>query len=142
MTLAIVLITTFVVVQVAYLLTSTICLYLSTRPVDWVDPQDASMLSEEEHPPIVLLYPVLRELEETMRTTMLGIGKLDYPASRFQVIAIPNADDHETIASLTRLRSEFPFLDVLPVPPTSDAAWDVVWAAWEANDKAYWFHKG
>ena len=28
------------------------------------------------------------------------------------------------------------------VPPTTDASWQVVWDAWDANPKAYWWHQG
>ena len=44
---------------------------------------------ESEWPYIVLFYPVLRELEATMRTTFLSLTKLDYPPDRYRVVAIP-----------------------------------------------------
>ncbi len=74
-----------------------------------------------------MLYPVLRELEETMRTTLIGMDRAHYPPDRLRVICIPNADDHDTIAAAQKLAQEFPFLEVLPVPPTSDPTWQVVW---------------
>jgi len=77
-----------------------------------------------------------------MRTTFLSLAKLDYPAQRYRVVAIPNADDRETVASLRRLVSEFPFLEIMEIPPTSDPSWQTVWDAWDANPKAYWWHDG
>jgi cellulose synthase/poly-beta-1,6-N-acetylglucosamine synthase-like glycosyltransferase len=91
---------------------------------------------------IVLFYPVLRELEETIRTTMGAISRLDYPRARFRIIAIPNWDDAVTIAALERLTQEFDFLEIFAVPPTSDPSWELVWDAWSANHKAYWWHEG
>ena len=96
----------------------------------------------EKYPSIILLYPVLRELEETMRTTMLGISKLDYPADKYRIIAVPNWNDAETIESIKRLQVEFKFLEILIVPPTTDPTWEEVWLEWELNPKAYWWHKG
>jgi cellulose synthase/poly-beta-1,6-N-acetylglucosamine synthase-like glycosyltransferase len=96
----------------------------------------------EHYPPILLLYPVLREAEATMRTTFLGLAEIDYPRERYRVIAVPNHDDRATIDSLTRLADEFDFVEVMTVPPTTDESWDVVWEAWDANPKAYWWHLG
>jgi cellulose synthase/poly-beta-1,6-N-acetylglucosamine synthase-like glycosyltransferase len=96
----------------------------------------------EPAPPIILFYPVLREREDTMRTTLLGLAKAEYPAGRRRIVAIPNSDDRETIASLNRLRAEYPFLEVLPVPPTTDGSWGPVWSSWDLNPKAYWWHVG
>ncbi len=77
-----------------------------------------------------------------MRTTMVSIGRLDYPQERFRVVAIPNAQDNETIASLSSLTAEFPFLEVLEIPPRTDSSWFRAWNAWSSNSKAYWWHKG
>ena len=138
-TLFTVLLVVYAVVQIAYLLSLAVTAVGSTLPIDLVDPDGAV---PEELPRIMLLYPVLREAEETMRTTMTAIGDLDYPADRYRVVGIPNHDDAETIASLERLQAEFSFLELLVVPPTSDPSWDVVWLDWEANSKAYWWHVG
>jgi glycosyltransferase XagB len=116
--------------------------FFHTRRVDWVDPDEIASYAPDRYPRIVLLYPVLRELEETMRTTFRGLAKLDYPTDRYRIVAIPNADDLDTIASLERLCSEFSNIEILRVPPTTDASWDVVWDAWDANPKAYWWHTG
>jgi cellulose synthase/poly-beta-1,6-N-acetylglucosamine synthase-like glycosyltransferase len=137
-----VLTTIFVVAQILYLCTFILEIYFVTLPINWVDEDEKLDIGESDHPYICLFYPVLRELEETMRTTMVSLGKLDYPKSRHKVIAIPNSNDRETIASLERLRGEFPFLEILEVPPTSDPSWQLVWDAWEANPKAYWWHQG
>lgn len=133
--------TLFVGVQVAYLLATLTTLWFLSRPVDRVDPS-WRVRRAQDLPPIVLFYPVLRESEATMRTTMLGMARAEYPASRLRVISIPNADDADTIAALRRLQGEFAFLEVLPVPPTSDPSWEVVWSSWDATPGAYWWHDG
>lgn len=132
----------FVLTQVLYLMSSAVDLYLYSLPVNRVDMSEADRLGPGDYPYIVLFYPVLRELEETMRTTLTSLGALDYPRDRFRVVAIPNTSDTATVASLERLQREFPFLQLMPVPPTSDASWQVVWDAWNGNDKAYWWHRG
>ena len=136
------LVTIFLVSQIAYFCTFLIEFYFFTRPVNRVDMNKLAQVKEVDYPYIVLFYPVLRELEETMRTTFVSLSNIDYPRDKYAVIAIPNADDAPTVASLNRLASEFDFLEVMPIPPTSDPSWQSVWDAWEANDKAYWFHRG
>jgi len=132
----------FVLSQVLYALTFLADVYFLSLPVDWVDMDEPIVEPEAEWPYIVLFYPVLRELEATMRTTLVSLSKLDYPAQRCRVVAIPNSSDTETVASLLRLASEFAFLEILEVPPTSDPRWQVVWDSWDANPKAYWWHQG
>jgi cellulose synthase/poly-beta-1,6-N-acetylglucosamine synthase-like glycosyltransferase len=132
----------FVACQLLYSLAFVIDVYFYLLPVDWVDVDEARALAPDEFPYIVLFYPVLRELESTMRTTLVSLAALDYPKDRYRVVAIPNADDGETVASLRRLQREFPFLHIIEVPPTSDPSWQVVWDGWEATDKAYWWHRG
>jgi cellulose synthase/poly-beta-1,6-N-acetylglucosamine synthase-like glycosyltransferase len=132
----------FIAGQVLYTCTFLVDFYFFTLPVNWVDPDEPIVEPEAEYPFIVLFYPVLRELESTMRTTMLSIARLDYPRDRFRVIAIPNFDDRTTIASLDTISGEFPFLEILAVPPTTDPSWNLVWNAWDSNPKAYWWHNG
>lgn len=132
----------FGLTQLAYFLTFVLDLYFFTRPVDWVNTREARTLPREEYPFIILFYPVLKELEATMRTTFLSLARLDYPTDRYRVVAIPNADDTETVAGLERLAQDFPFLQILRVPPTTHPSWQVVWDAWTATDKAYWWHRG
>jgi glycosyltransferase XagB len=132
----------FVGSQLLYLGSFVLELYFASLPINWVDEDEVISLAESDHPYICLFYPVLRELEETMRTTMVSLAKLEYPQSRHKVVAIPNANDLDTIASLERLRVEFPFLEILQVPPTSDPSWQLIWDAWDANPKAYWWHQG
>ena len=127
-----------IAVQVVYLVSALITLWFYTLPVDLVDRAAAL---PRKLPKIVLFYPVLHELEQTMRTTFTGMQRADYPAELLRVISIPNDNDPETIASLERLQLEFPFLEVLPVPATTDPSWDRVWNAWAANPKAYWWHQ-
>jgi len=126
------------VVQVVYLGGMVVTLWLYSLPVDLVD-REAEPTAPL--PRIVLFYPVLRELEQTMRTTFTGMQRAEYPAELLRVISIPNSDDHETLASLERLQREFPFLEVMPVPPTTDPSWDAVWNAWNENPRAYWWHQ-
>ena len=136
-----ILVALFVLTQVLYALILLLDAYFHTLRVKRVDMRQAVEVSAQL-PYIVLFYPVLREPEATMRTTLLSLEKLDYPRNRYSVVALPNADDAETIASLSRLAAEFGFLIVLKVPPTGDASWQTVWDAWEKNAKAYWWHHG
>jgi cellulose synthase/poly-beta-1,6-N-acetylglucosamine synthase-like glycosyltransferase len=128
--------------QALYFCSYLVELYFYTRPIDWVDPDEARRLPPEQYPFIVILYPVLRELEATMRTTMLALARLQYPRDRFRVVAIPNADDVITVGHLLRLAHDFPFLDVMAVPPTSNRSWQLVWDHWTHNPAAYWWHTG
>ena len=131
----------FVVTQLLYLASMILVAFFYSRPVDLVKPEHLPPDSAS-YPPVLLFYPVLRELEETMRTTFHAIDKIDYPRNRYRIVAIPNHDDYETIAALERLQVMFPWLEILPVPPTSHASWNIVWAQWESNPKAYWWHIG
>jgi glycosyltransferase XagB len=132
----------FVVTQLLYLLALVHDLYMLARPVDWVELEDSEAAPAAPLPRIVLLYPVLREPEATMRTTMLGLATLDYPPDRYRIVAVPNYDDEDTIVALESLQLDFLFLEILIVPPTSDLSWEPVWESWEATEKAYWWHTG
>jgi hypothetical protein len=136
------LVAAFIIGQLAYSATFAFDLYLFSLPVNWVRMADAAGVPERDYPEIVLYYPVLRELEATMRTTLLSISRVRYPAGKARIVAIPNHDDPATIASLRRLQAEFPFLEVIEVPATTDPSWQLVWDAWEANPKCYWWHQG
>jgi len=140
--LSIALIAIFMVTQILYLLSMLVDGYIYTRPVNRVDMSVLKTMSLDEYPSIVLFYPVLNEAEDTMATTFSALDVIDYPKDRYTVVAIPNENDVETIASLRRLQQRFAFLQVTPVPPTSDPRWAPVWEAWESNHKAYWFHNG
>ena len=70
----------------------------------------AEQTAAGDYPRIVLFYPELHESEATMRTTMLSLARVQYPAGKARVVAIPNADDVETVAALRRLQREFGFL--------------------------------
>lgn len=133
------LLTVFIITQFLYCFGMVVTYWFLTRAVDVV-PTDAPLPGNV--PQVVLFYPVLRELEGTMRTTLTGMAAADYPQDKLRVISIPNHDDGETIASLRRLQSEFPFLEIMPVPSTSDASWRPVWSSWDNNAKAYWWHNG
>jgi glycosyltransferase XagB len=138
---AVVLTVAFVVTQLLYLITLVHDLYMLARKVDWVELDEAAVLAGPV-PKIVLLYPVLREPPETMRTTFVGLDELEYPRDRYRIIAVPNHDDHATIAALEELREEFSWLEMLVVPATSDPSWEVVWESWDRTEKAYWWHTG
>lgn len=137
-----ILLATFIVAQLAYTASLGLTFVLRRLPVNWVDMSEVERLGPGDYPYIVLFYPVLRELEATMRTTFRSLARLDYPADRFRVVAIPNETDELTVQSLRKLAREFPFLEVLEVPPTSDPRWRVVWDAWDGCEKAYWWHEG
>jgi len=132
----------FVVAQILHLFVSLVMIYFLTRKVNWVDTSEAEDIPEEELPFIVLAYPVLREDEDTMHSTLVTLSWLDYPKSRYRIIAVPNSDDDHSIRALERLQAEFSFLEIVKVPPTSDPSWQVVWDAWADNPNAYWFHQG
>ena len=136
-----VLLVVFVATQLLYLLSFAIEGYFFSRPSNVVQmPRDGARPAQ--YPYIVLFYPVLDELEGTMRTTFEALARLDYPRDRFEVIAIPNASDTGSIASLRTLQGDFPFLKLIEVPATSDPSWQTVWDHWDANTKAYWWHEG
>ncbi|WP_202049660.1 glycosyltransferase family 2 protein [Sphingomonas sp. So64.6b] len=132
----------FIGTQILYALASMIDIYLFRLPVDRVDMTEEQDLEPGDYPRIVLFYPVLRELEGTMRTTFLSLRHLRYPAGLFRVMSIPNSNDLETIASLRRLQQEFDFLEIMEIPATSDPSWSTVWDAWSENPKCYWWHQG
>jgi cellulose synthase/poly-beta-1,6-N-acetylglucosamine synthase-like glycosyltransferase len=141
----------FLLVQVVYALTFVADMYLFSLPANLVDMAEEADLRpghDADWPFIVLFYPVLKEARETMRTTFRALAKMEYPRHRYKVVAIPNASDEVTVQALRELQREFPFLELLPVPPTSDPSWNVVWAAWETvrlpdgKPAAYWWHEG
>lgn len=128
--------------QVLYFFGFLPVFYFLALPVDWVETPPELPADDAELPLIVMAYPVLRESMGTMSSTMTTLDWLEYPKSRFRVIAIPNQDDARTIESLERLQQRFTFLEIMAVPPVGDPSWDVVWRAWQGNPKAYWFHHG
>lgn len=135
-----VLVFAFVLTQALYFLIFMVDVYFFTLPVNRV--QFAAGQRPRSHPYIVLLYPVLHELETTMRTTFGALSRLDYPRDRFEVVAVPNSDDPDTIASLQRMQADFPFLQIVETPPTTSTSWRAIWDSWSSNPKAYWWHRG
>jgi cellulose synthase/poly-beta-1,6-N-acetylglucosamine synthase-like glycosyltransferase len=131
----------FISTQSLYLASMLLIAFFYTWPIDLVMPEDLPA-DQSTYPRVLLFYPVLRELEETMRTTFYALDKMDYPRDRYRVVAIPNHDDHTTLASLQRLQDVFPWLEILAVPPTSHPSWSAVWEQWENNPKVYWWHTG
>jgi cellulose synthase/poly-beta-1,6-N-acetylglucosamine synthase-like glycosyltransferase len=125
-----------------YFLTFCVEAYFATLPTNFVDMNVPLDEPESEYPYIVLFYPVLRELETTMETTFHSLARLQYPKDRFRVVAIPNQNDISTVESLNRLAAKFSFINVLPIPATSDPSWNRVWSNWDANPKVYWWHRG
>ena len=132
----------FVVTQLLYLITLVHDLYMLARKVDWVELDEEAVWAAGPLPKVVLLYPVLREPPETMRTTFVGLDELEYERDRYRIVAIPNHDDHVTVAALEELQDEFHWLEILVVPPTSDPAWEPVWESWDRTEQAYWWHIG
>ena len=144
----------FTVVEVLYLGCLLVTLWLYSRRVDVVKRMvhlakpvkaastDGKVVYLRNSPEVIVLYPVLDELEATMRTSMLGFARAAYPGGTRRIVAIPNSNDVATIISLRRIAQEYPFLEILPVPPTDDPSWAPVWAAWDRNPKAYWWHTG
>lgn len=134
----------YIVVQVLYFATLAVNGYFFSRSTDWISPADVAAVDLVEAPPILLLYPVLHEAEETMRTTLLTIAaaRSVYEPALARVVALPNADDTATIAAIQRLTKDFDFLELLTVPATDDERWGPVWSAWDDNEKAYWWRLG
>lgn len=133
--------TIFAVVQVLFLFSLLVTLWFLAQKVNLIPPRHKAGGTGSK-PPIIMFYPVLNELEETMRTTFTGMSRAPYPRNLLRVVAIPNHDDVATIASLRRLQKEFPFLEIQAVPPTSDHSWRAVFSSWDNNPKAYWWHAG
>ena len=135
-------VTVYAIAQSLYFLSFVITGYFFLMPVNWVSNGNIAGTKPEKLPLMVMAYPVLHESFETMHSTLISLARLDYPASRRRIIAVPNSDDHNTIAHLHRLAEEFPFLEIMEIPPTTDPRWESVWANWSQNPKAYWFHQG
>lgn len=132
----------YAISQFVYLSALLIDLYFYSRPIDLVDMREVDKLTKDDYPFIVLVYPVLRESESTMRTSFRAMTELDYPKDRFRLISIPNSNDIATIESLKHLQLEFPFLEIMEIPPTSDPSWKLIWDNWNNNQNAYWWHVG
>src|SRR6185312_9464967 len=75
---AVVLTVVFVVTQALYLITLVHDLSMLARKVDWVELDEEAVWAAGPLPKVVLLYPVLREPPETMRTTFVGLDDLEY----------------------------------------------------------------
>jgi cellulose synthase/poly-beta-1,6-N-acetylglucosamine synthase-like glycosyltransferase len=132
----------FFLVQVGYTLSLALNFFFISLPKNLVTQEEIEAAENEKCPYIVLFYPVLKELEGTMRTTFTSLSTIRYPKNRYKVVAIPNANDYATVESLRRLQQEFPFLQMVEVPPTSDPTWQPIWDKWEKTENAYWWHKG
>jgi cellulose synthase/poly-beta-1,6-N-acetylglucosamine synthase-like glycosyltransferase len=137
----------FVGVSFHFLLGFAIDAFWFCMPARMVDMQRVDMLDpllQSDWPYIVLYYPVLNEDERTMDTTFASLAEMEYPKHRYRVVAIPNANDTKTVAALQRLQSKYHFVEMIQVPPTTDASWNTVWEAWDRTpkDRAYWWHKG
>jgi glycosyltransferase XagB len=75
-----ILVALFVLTQGLYALALLLDAYFFTLRVKRVDMRDAEQPASQL-PYIVMFYPVLREAESTMRTTLLSLEKLAYPAT-------------------------------------------------------------
>lgn len=134
--------TLFILTQLLWALAYFVELYIFRLPVNCVDMDEEAELAHGDLPNIFLFYPVLRELETTMRTTFTALSDVRYPRNLLRVIAIPNSNDGDTIVSLKRLEQEFDFVELLEVPSTDDPSWNAVWSAWDSAPLAYWWHQG
>lgn len=127
-----------------YLVSVAVTIWFYSLPVNYIS--RPSLAAADYHhadvPTVVLLYPVLNELKETMRSAFVAMEKAPYPDGKRRVIAIPNESDTQTTKSLESLKNEFAWLEIWPVPATTDPSWETVWNHWEANDGAYWWHTG
>lgn len=132
----------YIFFQSIYLISFLTDIYILTRPKDIVDMTEVALLDKKDYPLIVLLYPVLKEPKGVMKTSFKAMTQLDYPKDRFRIISVPNQDDLETIKSLKELQKEFSFVEIMEIPSTTDASWDIVFDNWEQNEKAYWWHVG
>lgn len=141
----------FAAVEFLYLGCLLITLWLYSRPVDVLErlvhlakpvTTTGKVAYLRDCPDVIVLYPVLNELEATMRTSMLGFARAIYPGGVRRIVAIPNTSDLATVESLQRIAEDYPFLEILEVPPTGDPSWEPVWSAWKQNPKAYWWHVG
>lgn len=130
----------YVIVQVGNLLVMLVVVYFLTRKVHYVSPEDAARV--DDHPPLVLFYPLLQEDKDTIYTTLLGHQNMDYPPDHWRMIAVTNWSDDVTSGYIQELMPEFPFLELIIMPPCDDPTWDVVWEAWESNSHCYWWHTG
>lgn len=68
----------FFVSQLAYAGSLGLHFFLRTLPRNFVTQQEIDAVDRNYVPFIVLFYPVLKELEGTMRTTFLSISDIDY----------------------------------------------------------------
>lgn len=131
----------YVIIQLLYSLSFFVLLYFLIQPVNWVDIFRSIQNQAAGLSLYCFVLPGPREPLETMHTTFLAIGKMNYPKKKFRVVAIPNASDEQTIGYLFDLAKEFAFLEVLP-PATDNSRWQDVWDAWERNPGATWWHTG
>ena len=72
----------FMVTQLMWTAAFLVDIYIYRQPVDLVDMREEKDLDFDNLPQIALFYPVLRELEQTMRTTMMAVSRLRYPGDR------------------------------------------------------------
>lgn len=77
----------YVISQLIYFFAYLVDIYLLTLPKNTVELKETALL-EGEYRFIILLYPVLKELKSTMRTSFQAMTKLDYPKDRYRIISI------------------------------------------------------
>jgi cellulose synthase/poly-beta-1,6-N-acetylglucosamine synthase-like glycosyltransferase len=129
----------YVSIQIGHFFVMVVIIYLLMKKVRYVNPEELAQVNE--YPPLVLFYPLLREDKDTIYTTLLGHQKMDYPSDRWRMIAVTNWFDTKTSDDIKAFMREFPFLDLIVVPPCDDPTWNIVWRAWANNSYCYWWHK-
>ena len=68
-----------------------------------------------------------------MRTTMIAFGRAGVSEGSLPRHRDSQSNDLATVAALKTLQSEFPFLELLEVPPTDHPSWQPVWDAWNSQ---------
>jgi glycosyltransferase XagB len=81
-----------------------------------VDDELAFVLDDDELPPYTVLLPAYDE-PEIVQSLLHGIGRLDYPRDKLQVLLVLEADDDATLNALSDGAGDFD-VTVVRVPPS------------------------
>lgn len=83
--------------------------------VETITNDQARAIPSDELPKYTILVPAFDE-PEVMSQLVKGLGSLEYPPEKLEIMLLLEADDERTIAAATKLKLEPPFYVVL-VPP-------------------------
>lgn len=105
---------------VYFVLSTTDRVVLMLRALDGkavlrVSDEEALALSDDELPKYTLLLPVYDE-PDIVETLVQGIGQIDYPRDKLEVLLIMEADDEATISAFHG--AEFDWITPVLVPPS------------------------